>query len=239
MVATSSPDQKTASGGDSKWALKPHRTIKPPTKESPLLVVVLDGWGARYSKGTTCALLVCMPCTSAGCASWRHCEASMHPHDCIAAEQHMNGGYVGNVTGEAPDADDNAIALAGSVHSCMNAGPFNMCRCASICADVPDAAGADPAAILTCALCDKTDTPTMDGLKDGAPEHWRTVHAHGTYVGELGTALCGCHGLAVWLPAACENVLFTYTCMPLSQGCQQTMTWETQRSASQGLSLHA
>jgi 2,3-bisphosphoglycerate-independent phosphoglycerate mutase len=85
MVATSSPDQKTAGGGHSKWALKPHRTIKPPTKESPLLVVVLDGWG------------------------------------------------------EAPDADDNAIALA--------------------------------------------DTPTMDGLKDGAPEHWRTVHAHGTYVG--------------------------------------------------------
>ena len=35
-----------AGGGDSKWALKPHRTIKPPTKESPLLVVVLDGWGA-------------------------------------------------------------------------------------------------------------------------------------------------------------------------------------------------
>ena len=47
MVATSSPDQKTAGGGDDKWALKLHRTIKPPTKESPLLVVVLDGWGAR------------------------------------------------------------------------------------------------------------------------------------------------------------------------------------------------
>lgn len=67
------------------WKLKPHKTIQPPTKQSPLLVVVLDGWG------------------------------------------------------EAPDADDNAIALA--------------------------------------------DTPTMDSLKQGAPDHWRTVKAHGTAVG--------------------------------------------------------
>lgn len=41
--------------------------------------------------------------------------------------------------GEAPDADDNAIALA--------------------------------------------ETPTMDSLKQGAPDHWRTVKAHGTAVG--------------------------------------------------------
>lgn len=44
-------------------------------------------------------------------------------------------------------------------------------------------------AILTRALHGDADTPTMDGLKDGAPDHWRTVHAHGTYVGELGMAL--------------------------------------------------
>ena len=28
----------------------------------------------------------------------------------------MTGGCAENVTGEAPDADDNAIALAGDVH---------------------------------------------------------------------------------------------------------------------------
>ncbi len=27
------------------------------------------------------------------------------------------------------------------------------------------------------------DTPTMDSLKKSAPEHWRTVHAHGHWVG--------------------------------------------------------
>jgi 2,3-bisphosphoglycerate-independent phosphoglycerate mutase len=84
---TESPEHKKAKtdDGDDEWKLQPHRSIKPPTKSSPLLVVVLDGWG------------------------------------------------------EAPDADDNAISLA--------------------------------------------ETPTMDGLKKAAPEHWRTVHAHGTYVG--------------------------------------------------------
>lgn len=52
MVGTSSPEHKmnkSGDGADNKWALKPHRTIEPPAKESPLLVVVLDGWGAWFS----------------------------------------------------------------------------------------------------------------------------------------------------------------------------------------------
>lgn len=71
MVGTSSPDRKKAKteAGGGKWALKPHRTIEPPTKVSPLLVVVLDGWGACLS---------CAPLTgymwpmAPAMASWRH-----------------------------------------------------------------------------------------------------------------------------------------------------------------------
>lgn len=48
MAGTDSPEHKKArtdDGGADKWKLKPHKSIEPPTKESPLLVVVLDGWG--------------------------------------------------------------------------------------------------------------------------------------------------------------------------------------------------
>ena len=71
MVA--SPENKKQKTGE--WKLEPHKTIKPPTKEAPLLLVVLDGWG------------------------------------------------------EAPDADDNAIALAGGVRaSAALAGPCMLKR---------------------------------------------------------------------------------------------------------------
>ena len=30
---------------DDEWKLKPHPTISTPTRDAPLLVIVLDGWG--------------------------------------------------------------------------------------------------------------------------------------------------------------------------------------------------
>ena len=48
----------------------------------------------------------------------------------MMAEQHVNDGFGVTIAGEAPDADDNAIALAGDVQYCLDAGPVNMCRCA-------------------------------------------------------------------------------------------------------------
>lgn len=66
MAVTDSPDHKrakTEEHGDDKWKLRPHSSIKPPTKESPLLVVVLDGWGEAPDADDNAISLAGMVCT--------------------------------------------------------------------------------------------------------------------------------------------------------------------------------
>lgn len=87
MVSTDSPDRKKArtddGGGDDKWTLKPHRTIKPPTKESPLLVVVLDGWGAACS--TVLDDRLCRNMHRLDMHAWMAAYVTPWPDACFAA----------------------------------------------------------------------------------------------------------------------------------------------------------
>jgi hypothetical protein len=130
MVAVSSSNYTTArmaDGSDSKWALKPHRTVKPPTKESPLLVVVLDGWGAQRSLTTSA------PCRSAcHAAPQRAHVCTTARHACIlhSEQPFLKGETRLHVSGEARDADDNAIALAGDVHAHLDGLSAATCSCA-------------------------------------------------------------------------------------------------------------
>jgi len=95
MAVTDSPDHKrakTEEHDNDKWKLQPHSSIKPPTKESPLLVVVLDGWGEAPDADDNAISLAGMACTALlRCSLQSRAGEACHSRFCNAGQTRNHG----------------------------------------------------------------------------------------------------------------------------------------------------
>lgn len=155
-----------------QWTLKPHPTISTPSRDHPLLVCVLDGWGEAPDAEDNAIYKV-------------RTDKCMSPHSrCMLTSPH-------NLCAPVCKQHDSACMTFARLHmvSLCKASPD---IAAAVEVGIPFLPRSDCVALPLDATGDQcrphfvsrqADTPTLDALRESRPERWRLVKAHGTAVG--------------------------------------------------------